>query len=312
MKARNIRYLEHGGAELVEYDVADPGIGEVQVRGAACGICAWDLHTFRHGSLGPSPAPAGHEGIGYVTKVGPGVTNLREGDRVAGGGFATVANLKAAGLCTIPNTAIPDALWVVEPTSCVVTGVDHCALRIGDRVALVGCGFMGMIMMQCLAHSFAELLLAFDVSAARLQMAQDFGAHRVYNPAAPDFEAQMAELKALEIDTVVDASGAQAGLDLATRLVRRGGRINLFGWNHGPTTFSGDAWHGMGLTVVNSSPSAKVREPFPVAIRLIAQGIVNTKPLVTHVVPLEELPALLGQVTRGEIRGYIKGVATLS
>jgi L-iditol 2-dehydrogenase len=311
MKAKSIRYLEQGGLEMVDLEVPDPGYGEVQVRGAACGICAWDLYTFRHGSKAPSAAPPGHEGIGVVVKVGPGVTSLREGDRVACGGFATLYNIAAERAYRMPPSDLPDEYWVVEPLSCVVTGVDHCALRIGDRVAVVGCGFMGLLMVQCLARSFAEELIAIDIAPQRLQLAKEFGAQRVFNSAEPGFEEQLRELKASGIDTVVDASGAQAGLDISTRLVKRGGRINLFGWIHGQASFSGDLWHGQGVTVVNSSPSARIRDPFPVAIRLIDRGMVNTRPVVTHVVPLDGMADLLDGVTKGMVKGYIKGVIKL-
>ena len=66
MKTQTIRYGENGGVEIIDIDVSDPQAGEVQVQRAACGVCAWDLATFRDGGY----APPGHEGVGYVTKVG--------------------------------------------------------------------------------------------------------------------------------------------------------------------------------------------------------------------------------------------------
>ena len=71
-------------------------------------------------------APPGHEGVGYVSKIGAGVTGVKEGDRVAGGGFATLRNLSAERLYKIPESEKPDQYWIVEPVSCAVTGVDHC------------------------------------------------------------------------------------------------------------------------------------------------------------------------------------------
>ena len=66
MKTRSIQYGEKGGVELIEMDVPEPGPGEVQVKGAVCGICAWDLSTYKRGTSGGMPAPAGHEGLGYI------------------------------------------------------------------------------------------------------------------------------------------------------------------------------------------------------------------------------------------------------
>jgi L-iditol 2-dehydrogenase len=311
MQAKSYRYQAQGGIEIVTFDVPNPGPGEVQVRGGACGICAWDLYTFKHGASAPYAAPPGHEGVGYVTAVGDGVVGLAEGDRVVGGGAATVRNLKAAQVYRLPDSELPDIHWLVEPVSCVVTGVDHCDLHIADRLAVVGCGFMGLMLVQCLAHSFAEQLIAIDIDPQRLELAKAYGAQHVLNPRLPEFDEQIAALKGDGLDTVVDASGAQAGLDLSTQLVRRGGRINLFGWVHGQAHFPGDLWHLGGYTVVCSSPAARLRDPFPVAIRLIHAGMVNLEQLVTHVVPLDDLASLLERVTRGETPDYIKGVISL-
>jgi len=312
MKAKTIRYRERGGLDLIEIEVPEPGFGEVQVKGSVCGICAWDLNTYRQGTAAGYAAPPGHEGIGTVVKVGPGVEGWAEGDRVVGGGFATLANLKAANLYKLPPSSLPDEYWMVEPVSCAVTGVDHCQLRLGDRVAVVGCGFMGLLIVQCLGRSFAEQVIAFDVDPARLALALELGATEAYNPMSSGFEAIVEEIKARGIDTVVDASGAASGFALSNRLVRRGGRINLFGWIHGSVTFSGDFWHTDGITVVNSSPAARLRDPFPVAIRLIHSGRVTLDRLVTHVVPLEEMDTLLANVTSGREKGYIKGVVRLA
>ena len=112
-------------------------------------------------------------------------------------------------------------------------------------------------------------------------------------------------------DVVVDTTGHQAGLDLATDIVKRGGLINLFGWLKGASaTFDPTKWHMGGFTVVNSSPSAQIRDPFPPAIRMIDSGIIRLEPLVTHVVPLAEYPGLMRNILAGDPT-YVKGVVGL-
>jgi len=308
MKTKSIRYLEHGGLKVVAIDVTEPAPGEVRVRHTACGICAWDLNTFRNGTSQGIPAPPGHEGVGYVDKVGAGVEGFSEGDRVVGGGFAGLQNVSARNLYHLPESTLPDALWMVEPAACIVTGIDHCQLRIGDRVAVVGAGYMGLMIIQGLAQSFAEKLIVFDVMQERLELAKAFGADQVLNPTDSDADAHIAQVAALGIDTVVDTSGSQAGFALSNRLIKSGGRINIFGWIHGPATFVGDEWHTRGYTVVNSSPAAKLRDTFPVAIRLIDAGIIKTDRLITHVVPLEDAASLMNDVVQRRASGYIKGV----
>ena len=309
MQAKNIRYKPGGGAEVVEVDVREPGPGEVQVEVAACGICSWDLQTFRSGSDSPYAAPPGHEGIGYVAKLGAGVDGIAIGQRVAGGGFGRLRNLPANRVYKIPDSNLADQHWIVEPVSCVVTGMDHCQLKAGERLAMVGCGFMGLMMIQGLAGAGADQLIALDVDDERLALALEFGATEAHNVAAAGFDAVRADLRGRGIDTVVDTSGAQSGLDLATDIVRRAGRINLFGWIKGTqASFNPSTWHGKAVTVVNSSPAAQMRDPFPPAIRLIANGTIDLKRLVTHVVDIDDYPQFMAGVTSGEVKGYIKGV----
>ena len=95
-----------------------------------------------------------------------------------------------------------------------------------------------------------------------------------------------------------------------SKIVRDGGRLNLFGWNHGTGSFPGDIWHMHGLTVVNSAPHSAVRDPWPAAIRLLERGYIDLGPLVSHVVPLEEYPALLAKATTRD-SGYLKGVVRI-
>ncbi len=309
MKYKNIRYSQGGGAQLVELEIDDPGPGQVQVENTACGICSWDLQAFRAGAS--AGAPPGHEGVGYVTKLGPGVTDVEIGQRVAGGGFGRFRNAPARSLYKIPDSNLADQHWVVEPASCVVTGIDCCRIKVGERLALVGCGFMGLMMVQGLQGMGLDQLIALDVDDRRLELAKEFGATEAHNVTSDGFDEVKRDLQGRGIDVVVDTSGAQSGLDLATEIVRRAGLINLFGWIKGAeATFNPTTWHGKAISVVNSSPAAQLRDPFPPAIRLIQNGVIDLRPLVTHVVPIEEFPSFMNEATSGHVNDYIKGVIT--
>lgn len=310
-KANTIRYLDDGKIDLIETPVTDPKDDEVQLQGGACGICSWDIATAKLGSRMKPMAPPGHEGLGYVVKVGREVTGLKEGDRVAGGGFATLRNLPARSVYKIPESNLADEFWVVEPVSCAVTGLDHCRLRPGDRVAMIGAGFMGALILQGLLHSSISQLVAIDVVQSRLDLAKRLGVKETFNSAQMDRAQLVDELKKREFDVVVDTTGHQGGLDLATDIVRRGGLINLFGWIKGDVaTFDPTKWHGGGFTVANSSPSSQLRDPFPPAIRMMHQGIIDLRPLVTHVAALDEYPSLMDKIVHGE-SSYVKGVVRL-
>ena len=311
MSNKTLRYLDDGSIELFEREVTDPGENEVQVEGGACGICSWDVVTAKLGNLMHPMAPPGHEGVGYVAKIGAGVTDFKEGDRVAGGGFANVRNLSAQRVFKIPESDLPDEYWIVEPVSCAVTGIDHCQIQPGNRIVLVGCGFMGLLILQGLLRYPLDDLVVLDIVQSRLDLAQQLGVGEVYNTAEADLQDLSRELKSREIDVVVDTSGSQAGLDLSTDIVKRGGRINLFGWLKGQTaSFDPTKWHLGGFTVVNSAPASKLRDTFGPAIRLIHKGIIDLKPLVTHTATLEDYPDLMAQILAGD-ESYIKGVVTL-
>lgn len=312
MKYQNIRYTAGGGSELVEVEIGEPGPGEVQVENTACGICSWDLQTFKSGSDSPFAAPPGHEGIGYVAKLGKGVTGIEVGQRVVGGGFGRFRNTPISRLYKVPDSNLADQHWIVEPVSCVVTGMDCCELKAGQRLAMVGCGFMGLMMIQGLRGVGADQLIALDVDDRRLKLAMEFGATECHNVTDTAFTDVKADLRTRGIDVVVDTSGAQSGLDLATEIVKRAGLINLFGWIKGTeASFNPSTWHGKAITIVNSSPAAQKRDPFPAAIRLIQNGLIDLKPLVTHVVPIEEYSSFMQGVTSGEVNDYIKGVVTM-
>jgi threonine dehydrogenase-like Zn-dependent dehydrogenase len=240
------------------------------------------------------------------------VTGLKEGDRVAGGGFATLRNLPAGRVYKIPESDLDDQHWIVEPVACAVTGLDHCRVRPGDRVAVIGAGFMGLLILQGLLHAPVDQLVAVDVIQSRLDLARRMGVPETFNASQVARDELVEMLKPRAYDVVVDTTGTQAGLDMATDLVRRGGLINLFGWIKGDAaTFDPTKWHLGGFTVVNSSPSSQLRDPFPPAIRLIQQGIIDLRPLVTHVAPLGQYPALMDEILHGDT-GYIKGVITLA
>jgi threonine dehydrogenase-like Zn-dependent dehydrogenase len=309
--AKTVRYENDGSISLIEVEVPPPGPGEIQLQGGACGICSWDIATCKLGEKMHPVAPPGHEGVGMVSAIGPGVSGFEIGDRVAGGGFATVRNLSANRSYKIPDSPLADEYWIVEPVSCIVTGLDHCNLRAGDRIAVVGSGFMGLMLLQGLIHSFAQRVVAIDVAASRLEVAERIGAQEAFNLAEIGAVELLAQLKPAEFDTVVDTTGSQAALDFSTDLVKRGGRINIFGWLKGDrASFDATKWHTGGFTVVNSSPSSQVRDPFPPAIRLMERGIIDLQPLVTHVVPLEEYPELMKNIVAGDPT-YVKGVIRL-
>ena len=189
----------------------------------------------------------GHEGTGVVVEVGRAAKGFNKGDTVTalGGAYGEYFVAHADELAKVPPS-VSAALALGEPIACCVHGAGRSGIRIGDRVAVVGCGFMGLVWLQLLALQGAARIEAFDVLDWRLAVAASLGADKTH---APDYQGEE------EFDVVVEATGAQGGLDLATRLVRQHGRLLIVGYhqaNGGTRSVPMKTWNFKAIDVVNA------------------------------------------------------------
>jgi threonine dehydrogenase-like Zn-dependent dehydrogenase len=189
-----------------------------------------------------------------------------------------------------------------------VNAVDRAAVRAGERVALVGCGFMGSILLQGLLRTPAAEVHVFDVKPEHLELARSFGGddelvtHDANEPAS---SAQGAG----RFDLVVETAAAESGFHLANRLVKKGGRLLIFSWHHRAFPVDLGYWHVNGITVLNVSPAAHPHfdDCFYQSIPLIESGRIDTARLVTHVAgPAEAQRVFEKGLTKQD--GYIKGM----
>ena len=312
MRTTTIRYVAPSQIDVVEIDVPALEPGQMLVEAKACGLCAWDLYTYQHGPDAPSAAGPGHEAAGVVREVAPGVTAFKPGDNVVAGGFARYQVLHADTAVPLPADIQHYEHWIVEPVACCVNGIDRAGLFPGDRVAVIGCGFMGLAILQGLRYSLAGEVIGIDTVEDRLALARRFGAARTFN-VSQAVGRQAADALADEgIDVVIECAGVQPAMDLAMRLVRRAGRICIFSWHHGPLTVDGSRCHRLGLQILNTSPalSADMRKIVRRTPVLMARGVFDLAPLVTHTAPLARIGELF-EAGVAKTGGYIKGVAML-
>ncbi|MBI3828393.1 MAG: zinc-binding dehydrogenase [Planctomycetes bacterium] len=308
MKTRTIAYIAPKKIELREVDVGEPEAEQIQLRKVACGICAWDLSTYKIGpENNPYAAPPGHEGLGQVLKVGKDVKGFKEGDWVIGGGFQEIQNIKLKDAIRIPYEVKDPMTWIVEPISCVVNGIERAQIFPGERVALVGAGYMGLLMVQGLAHHLVGELIAIDTNAERLAMAKKFGAHRILQIGKDD--AAIEKLVEEKADVVVELAGAQPALDLSVRLIRNGGNLCIFSWQRGTRTLDCNALHCRGINVLNTAPAnaPNYARVFKNTLPLIARGVFKNHELVSHTAPIDRYHELLDTAMYPE-KGYLKGV----
>jgi threonine dehydrogenase-like Zn-dependent dehydrogenase len=307
MKARTIAYVAPKKVEVREVKVDDPAPEQIQIKKVACGICAWDLSTFKIGPQdNPYAAPPGHEGLGRVVKVGKDIKGFSEGDYVVGGGFQEVENIKLDHAIRVPYKIENPLTWIVEPVSCVVNGIERAQIFPGERVALVGAGYMGLLMVQGLAHHLCGELIAIDNNPKRLEMAAKYGA-KVLQIGKDD--AAIEKLVEERADVVIELAGVQSALDLSVRLIRNGGNLCIFSWQRGQRTIDCNALHCRGINVLNTAPAnaPNYKRVFKNTLPLIARGVFKNEELVSHTASVDKYPELLETAMSPE-KGYLKGV----
>ena len=213
MKTRMAMVSTAGKAELVERDVPGPGETQVLISIRACSICGGDLHIYKgkHPSA-PLPMALGHELSGEVIGIGSKVTSVAVGDRV------TVEPVVACGLCppcsrgeygycdnlsfhyrqgqgALADFFVADQRYVyklplhlsyeagalIEPLAVAVHAVRRARIGLGDKVAIIGAGPIGLLVTAVCKAAGAQEVIVSDVADARLAKASLMGATRTLN-----------------------------------------------------------------------------------------------------------------------------------
>ncbi len=226
-----------------------PGLGEVLIRMAVVGICGSDIHYFKSGACGDfvirEPFTPGHEAVGYVETIGPGVDDLARGNLVAinpsrpcgtcvmcrqdranlcaNNGFIGSASrfphiqgmmserfLVRAGQCfVVPPQTNPSALAMVEPLSVALHAVNRAGSLEGNRILVVGGGTIGLLIALAARHAGAADVVLSDPTAHARAVAGQLQLSDVVDPLA--CTGGLAK-QVGQINTTFEASGTEAGL----------------------------------------------------------------------------------------------------
>jgi 2-desacetyl-2-hydroxyethyl bacteriochlorophyllide A dehydrogenase len=301
---------------ILERDVPEPGPGQLMIQVMASGICGTDLHIYRGEYMGKYPVIPGHEFSGVVTAVGSGVTRFKVGDRLAvepniacdncvnclNNRQNFCLNWQAIGV-TLPGgmeefVIVPERAAFpignlpfevgafMEPLSCVVHGVERAQIGLADHVAIFGAGPIGILMLQMARIQGAAHITVLEINPGRADLALQMGADRVVN----SFEELQPDAGVYDI--VIDATGAIAVMNRTIDYARKGGTVLLFGVPPSGRNLEVEAFKifQKGLTLLSSFTS--VRNSFQ-AIDLLQSGQVRVEALISHHLPLEEMPRAL-------------------
>lgn len=304
-------------------------VDEVLLQVEAAGICGTDMRILE---VPPGhPATEGvilsHEYTGKIMAVGEAVTQFKKGERVVvdpnitcgncsyckrgmpnmcenmttlgifiNGGFARYNVAPAKALHKISPDLLAELAVFTEPLSCVVSATQRLKVHPGEVVVVLGAGPIGLLFVQMFKASGAGKIIVSEISEYRAKFAYESGVSRVVNPLQDNLERIVKEETLVGADVVVDAVGTLFGSAMA--IVRRGGRILLFGQNYQARTqvAQNDITRNE-LTVMGSFIA---RFTFPAAIKIIESKVLNLEKLITDKLPLEDIHKGIEAMRKGE------------
>lgn len=311
---------------LEQRPIPSPKQNEVLLRMACVGICGSDVHYLVKGGIGDfivrKPMVMGHEASGTVVKLGPGVTNLKIGDRVAiepgvpcricedckGGRYNLCKDVffcatppddgnlsryyvHAADFChKLPDHVSFEEGALLEPLSVGVHACRRANVGLGSTVLVLGAGPIGLVSLISAKSMGAGKVVITDLDETRLQHAKRLGADVTIKVSAnenvEDLAAQIEDAFGGEKPKVtLDCNGFEICVQLAIQVTRSGGVIVLV---------------GMGSDQVKVPlVKACIREidirgvfrycnDYPSALALVASKKIDVRSLVTHNFKLEE------------------------
>jgi L-idonate 5-dehydrogenase len=303
-------------------DVEPPGPGQVQVQVGFGGICGSDLHYFHHGGFGTvrikRPMALGHEVAGTVVAVAGGVTRVKVGDRVAinpsrpcarcrycleglpnqcldmrfygsamrdphvEGAFRTLLTCDAVQCEQVAARVPLQHAALAEPFSVALHGVSRAGPLLGRRVLVSGCGPIGALSIAAARVHGAAEITAVDLTDETLAVARAMGAHHTINVAADPNWTQRYSADKGTFDLMLECSGAERALRAGLDVMRPRGTVVQLGLG-GDVSLPQNVVVAKELTVCGSF---RFHAEFALAVRLINEGRVDMRPMITGAFPL--------------------------
>lgn len=306
------RLVELGRVAFEEAPIEPPRDGEVLVRSAFGSICGSDLHGVQYGvEVLPFPCPAGypgHEGIGEV--VESRYDGLQPGDTVLTVPFAhlgrTIAEyqrcagtnaIKVSGGEEPSAQALPplEQVLMAQQLGTVIFALRRYPTDVtGKTVAIVGQGSAGLFFTYLLRRAGAAKIIVADLSPARLKVSESYGADVCINANADDVVAAVADLTGGKgADYVVEAVGRKETLAQSIDLAAVDTKMLWFGLpdttEQVPIPFNKFFRKRLTAQTVYGAQGEPGLVSFRAALDLIIRGEIDVSPLLTHVLPIEDV-----------------------
>jgi len=319
-----------GDLRLVEMPIPEVPKGSIRIRVVACGICGTDKRIYRQGDYRASyPVVTGHEVAGIVEAVAPGVTKVKEGDRVCvapghGCGVCRMCQRGQPNVCTnpfpslgyringgfaeymavpehilrlgfvnpIPATLSFDQAAMSEIVACCLNGQRNSPVQAGDTVLVIGAGPAGIIHSQLARLRGARRVILTQRSRDRLLLAASrFPIDRLVASSEEDLSQAVREETGGEgADVIYVCAPSREAQEMALRLVANRGRICLFGGlPRDDCTVHLDANALHYKEFFLAGASSSLPEDNREALRLLAGREIDPDLLLTHRFPLDQI-----------------------
>lgn len=303
------------GLTLKRVPVPQPGIGEVQIKIHKTAICGTDVHIYNWDPWSQQhirpPMVIGHEYVGEITALGPGVSDYSIGDIVSGEGHIVCGHCRncragngqwckftrsvgvdrdgafAEYLCIPETNVIRIPAGIPED---IVSFFDaygnatHTATMfdvVGEDVLITGAGPIGMMAVGICRQNGARRVIVTDVNQYRLDIAKQMGAHAVVNLAHDNLEDAMREQGMVEgFDVGLEMSGNGAALNQLLKSMRNGGKVALLGIAGPGTVIDWNDVIFKGLTL-QGIYGRKMYETWYKLMAMIEAGL-DLSPIITH------------------------------
>lgn len=323
---RAVMVNEPESMELINLPEEDPRGGEVVLRVESCSVCGSDLEGLRgwHPKM-TFPRVMGHEVASVVETVGPGVTSVSVGDRVAGtgwkacgscrpcredrpvgcerpgspgfsahGGYAERMTVVASRLTPIPDAMTYDEAAVSQPFGIAYHAVTGRAqIQKGETVLIQGCGPIGLAAMM-LSTLRGARVISTDIVDYRCRRARELGAALAINAHTEDVMGSIQDLtNGQGVDKVIECVGADQDetLPQAVEAVEAGGLVTVVGsFKEDRATIPVIDFKFSEKAVIGSQGMPEGYEP---VFDLMASEGLDVEPLITHRMSLEEAPRAL-------------------
>jgi (R,R)-butanediol dehydrogenase / meso-butanediol dehydrogenase / diacetyl reductase len=309
---KQIRVHGPNDVRLDEVSPPSPGPRDALVRMVACGICGTDVSFVHMGGITGRPMALGHEMAGVVEWVGAEVSDAAAGDRVVvhpaddelgrigsgapEGGLTPLLLVREAAkgrrLFPIPHDMPLRVAALAEPAAVGMQAVNQGEVATGDRVAVFGCGPIGLLAIATLADRGVRDVVAVDMSRGRLDLAQQFGAGHTVDPSELDVWDELARFHGRApfilgptpaTDVFIEASGSDRVLAEILERGRAGGRMSLVALHYRPVPTN---FVQVLMKQFTIRGSFEYPPRFEDAIELLDRR--DLSDLVTHSLPLEE------------------------